>query len=48
MAKTKLIIKGNQVLVDAEMLFEEIRNADGDWKKIEEEIKAMLEAFGDK
>lgn len=45
MAKTKLIVKDNQILVDAELIFEEIRKAKGDWKKVEAEMKAMLEAF---
>ncbi len=45
MAKTKLVIKDDQVLVDAEVIFAEIRKAKGDWQKIEKEIKAMIEAF---
>lgn len=45
MSKTKLIVKDDQILVDAELIFEEIKKANGDWKKVEEEIKAMLEAF---
>lgn len=45
MAKTKLVIKDDQVLVDAELIFAEIKKAKGNWKKVEEEIKAMLEAF---
>lgn len=45
MSKTKLIIKDNQILVDAELIFEQIREAKGDWKKVEEEMKAMLAAF---
>lgn len=45
MSKTKLVIKDNQILVDAEVLFEEIRKAKGDWKKVEQEIKALLSAF---
>jgi hypothetical protein len=45
MAKTKLIIKDDQILVDAMVIFEEIRKAKGDWKKVEEEIKALLNAF---
>lgn len=48
MAKTKLVIKEDQILVDAEVIFEEIRKAKGDWKKVEEEIKAMLAAFSGK
>lgn len=27
------------------MIFDEIRKAGGDWEKIEQEIKAMLDAF---
>ncbi len=45
MAKTKIIVKDDQILVDAELIFEEIRKAKGNWKKVEAEIKAMLEAF---
>lgn len=45
MAKTKLVVKDDQILVDAELIFDEIRKAKGDWKKVEAEIKAMLEAF---
>ena len=48
MSKTKIVIKDDQILVDAELLFDQIREANGDWKKVEEEIKAMLEAFKDK
>lgn len=45
MSKTKLVIKDDQVLVDAELIFEEIRKAKGDWKKVEQEVKALLGAF---
>jgi hypothetical protein len=45
MAKTKLVVKEDQILVDAELIFDEIRKAKGDWQKVEQEIKAMLEAF---
>ncbi len=45
MAKTKLIIKDDQILVDAEVIFAEIKKAKGDWKKVEQEVMAMLEAF---
>ncbi len=47
MSKTKLVIKDNQVLVDAELIFEEIKKAKGDWKKVEAEMKAMLAAFSE-
>ena len=45
MSKTKLIVKNNQVLVDADVLFEQIEEAQGDWKKIREsyeQLKASL------
>jgi hypothetical protein len=45
MSKTKLVIKDNQVLIDAEVLFQEIRNAKGDWKRVEKEVMQMIEAF---
>lgn len=48
MSKTKIVIKDDQVLVDAELIFDEIRKANGDWKKIEAEVKQMLAAFGGK
>ncbi len=47
MAKTKLTITNDQVLVDSQLIFDEIRKAKGDWKKVEKEIKAMLDAFSE-
>ena len=41
MSKTKLIVKNNQVLVDADVLFEQIEEAGGDWKKIRESYKTL-------
>jgi hypothetical protein len=46
MAKTKLIVKDNQVLVDADVLFEQIEQANGDWKSIKasyDTLKASLQ-----
>lgn len=48
MSTTKLIIKDDQILVDSQLIFDEIRKAKGDWKKVEQEIQAMLEAFSGK
>lgn len=42
MAKTKMIVNEDQILVDVEMIFKEIEAADGDWKKVWEEFKAYL------
>jgi hypothetical protein len=47
MSKTKLTITNDQVLVDAQLIFDEIRKAKGNWEKVEKEIKAMLAAFSD-
>ena len=41
-AKTKMIVKEDQILVDVEMIFKEIEAAGGDWKKVWEEFKAYL------
>jgi len=43
--KTKLVAKDDQVLIDSELVFEEIRKAKGNWKKVEKQIKKMAKAF---
>lgn len=42
MAKTKMIVKDDQILVDMEMIFKEIEAAKGDWKKVREEFRQYL------
>lgn len=42
MNKTKIVVKDNQVLVDVEWLFEEIRSSKGDWKAVESMLLALL------
>ena len=42
MAKTKMIVKEDQILVDVETIFKEIEAAGGDWKKVWEEFKSYL------
>ena len=42
MAKTKMIVKEDQILVDVEMLFDEIEKAKGDWKRVKQEFEAYL------
>jgi hypothetical protein len=44
MSKTKMIVKDDQILVDLNWIFEEIRGAGGDWKAVEEQLKALLSA----
>lgn len=50
MSKTKLIVKNNQILVDADVLFEQIEEAGGDWKAIRasyEQLKNSLQTDSD-
>ena len=47
MAKTKMIVKDDQILVDLEWIFEEIRGANGDWKAVETQLKSLLSAVED-
>ena len=42
MAKTKMVVKEDQILVDVEWIFREIREAKGDWQKIEKMMKLLL------
>jgi hypothetical protein len=46
MSKTKLIVKNNQVLVDADVLFEQIEEAGGDWQKIRASYKQLKDSLG--
>lgn len=48
MAKTKMIVKEDQILVDVEMVFKEIEEAKGDWKKVWKEFQAYLAEVGKK
>lgn len=41
MGKTKLIVKDNQVLVDADVLFEQIEEAGGDWKRVRDSYQQL-------
>ena len=44
MSKTKIIVKTDQILVDVEWIFNEIRDADGDWEKVEAVMSKLLES----
>ena len=45
MAKQRMIVTDDQVLIDMDLLFNAIREADGDWEKVEEDMNAYLEAI---
>lgn len=43
MSKQRMIITDDQILIDADVLFNLIREAKGDWQKVEQEMNAYLE-----
>ncbi len=42
MAKQRMIVTDDQLLVDMEFIFNAIREENGDWEKVEEEMKEYL------
>ena len=42
MAKQRMIITDDQVLIDTELLFGMIRDADGNWQQVEKQIDSLL------
>jgi hypothetical protein len=45
MAKQRMIVTDDQLLIDMDLLFNAIREAGGDWQKVETEMKAYLDAI---
>ena len=45
MAKQRMIVTDDQLLIDMELLFNAIREAKGDWKKVEQDMRAYLETI---
>ena len=44
MTKQRMIVTDDQLLIDMDLLFNAIREADGDWQKVEQDMKAYLGA----
>lgn len=42
MAKQRMIVTDDQMLIDMDLLFNAIREAKGDWEKVEQDMKAYL------
>jgi hypothetical protein len=42
MAKQRMIVTDDQLLIDMDLLFNAIREADGDWEKVEQDMRAYL------
>ncbi len=43
MAKQRMIVTDDQLLIDMDLLFNAIRNADGNWQQVETEMRSYLE-----
>jgi len=44
MSKQRMIVTDDQLLIDMDLLFNAIREAGGDWEKVEREMQAYLQA----
>ncbi|HOI04994.1 hypothetical protein KBB59_00510 [Candidatus Woesebacteria bacterium] len=44
MAKQRMIVTDDQLLIDMELLFNAIREANGDWEQVEKEMNQYLAA----
>ena len=44
MSKQRMIVTDDQLLIDMDLLFNAIREADGDWQQVEKDMTAYLAA----
>jgi len=44
MTKQRMIVTDDQLLIDMDLLFNAIREANGDWEKVEQDMHAYLNA----
>ena len=44
MAKQRMIVHDDQLLIDMELIFNAIREANGDWQRVEQEMHEYLAA----
>lgn len=45
MSKQRMIVTDDQLLIDMDLLFSAIREAGGDWQKVEQEMRAYLQSI---
>lgn len=45
MAKQRMIVTDDQLLIDMDLLFNAIREADGDWEKVEQDMNVYLKTI---
>lgn len=44
MSKQRMMVTDDQLLIDMDLVFNAIREANGDWQKVEKEMQAYLAA----
>ncbi|MCD8484788.1 hypothetical protein LRY65_00440 [Candidatus Woesebacteria bacterium] len=42
MAKQYMVVNDDQILVDMELIFSAIRDADGDWEQVEQDLLDVM------
>lgn len=47
MSKQYLIVNGDQILLDIKLVFAAIREADGDWEQVEDDLDSILDNIQD-
>lgn len=45
MPRQRMIVTDDQLLIDMDLLFNAIREADGDWEQVEEEMQNYLQSI---
>lgn len=45
MARQRMIVTDDQLLIDMDLLFNAIREANGDWQKVEDDMRAYLSSI---
>lgn len=45
MTKQRMIVTDDQLLIDMDLVFNAIREADGDWQRVEQEMQAYLQTI---
>lgn len=44
MSKKRMVVSDDQLLVDMDLIFNAIREANGNWEQVEQEMRSYLEA----
>ncbi len=45
MGKKRFVVYDDQILIDMDLLFHAIREANGDWKSVEKELREFIESM---